>query len=51
SSSIPLTIASELPGKLEGDHTMVMSGFGAGLSWGAVMMQMHDCKVLPVFDY
>ena len=51
SSSIPLTIASELPGKLEGDHTVVMSGFGAGLSWGAVMMQMHDCKVLPVFDY
>lgn len=51
STSIPLTVASELSGRLDGDHTVVMSGFGAGLSWGAVLLQMRDCKVSPVFDY
>ena len=51
STSIPLTVASELNGRLDGDHTVVMSGFGAGLSWGAALLQMRDCKVSPVFDY
>ena len=29
SASVPLTISSELAGSLDGDHTVVMSGFGA----------------------
>lgn len=51
SASVPLTIASELHGRLNGDHTVVMSAFGAGLSWGAAMVRMHDCKVSPVIEY
>ena len=51
SASVPLTISSELCGKLDGDHTMLMSGFGAGLSWGSVLLSMHDCKVSPVIEY
>ena len=51
SASVPLTISSELCGKLDGDHTMLMSGFGAGLSWGSALMSMHDCKVSPVIEY
>ena len=51
STSVPLTIVSELAGKLEDKHTVVLSAFGAGLSWGAAMLQMCDCKVSPVFDY
>ena len=51
SASIPLTIASELAGKLEGKHSLMMSGFGAGLSWGSAFMQMNDCKVSPVIEY
>jgi 3-oxoacyl-[acyl-carrier-protein] synthase-3 len=51
SSSVPLTIASELSGKLDGDHKMMLSAFGAGLSWGAVLMPMRDCKVSPVIEY
>jgi len=51
SASVPLTIASELNGQLNGQHTMVMSAFGAGLSWASAIMQMHDCKVSPVIDY
>ena len=51
STSVPLTISSELAGKLDGSHTMVLSAFGAGLSWAAAMMQVNDCKVSPVIDY
>ena len=51
SSSVPLTISSELCGALDGDHKVVMSAFGAGLSWGAAIMQMRDCKVSPVIEY
>ena len=51
SASVPLTIASELNGRLDGSHAVVMSAFGAGLSWGAAILQMRDCNVSPVFDY
>ncbi len=51
SSSVPLTIASELCGKLNGSKTLVMSAFGAGLSWGAAVMATQDCKVFPVVEY
>jgi 3-oxoacyl-[acyl-carrier-protein] synthase-3 len=51
SASVPLTISSELNGRLMGDHKVVMSAFGAGLSWGAAIMQMHNCNVSPVIEY
>lgn len=51
SASVPLTIASELVGRLDGDHTLLMSAFGAGLSWGSAIMQMRDCKVSQVIEY
>jgi len=51
STSVPLTISSELNGKLDGTHTVLLSAFGAGLSWAAAIMQMRDCHVSPVFDY
>ena len=51
SASVPLTISSELSGRLGGSHTVVMSAFGAGLSWGAAIMQVIDCKVSPVIEY
>ncbi|MBQ9555333.1 MAG: ketoacyl-ACP synthase III [Muribaculaceae bacterium] len=51
SASVPLTIASELAGKLDGVHEVMLSAFGAGLSWGAAIMQMRDCHVSPVIEY
>lgn len=51
SASVPLTIASELCGRLNGDHTVMMSGFGAGLSWGSALVSMRDCNVTPVIEY
>jgi len=51
SASVPLTIASELCGKLDGDKKLILSAFGAGLSWGSALLQSRDCKVSPVFEY
>ena len=51
SASVPLTIASELSGKLDGTHTVVLSAFGAGLSWGSALLHTRDCNVSPVIEY
>lgn len=51
SASVPLTIASELSGKLNGTHTVMLSAFGAGLSWGSAIMTTRDCNVSPVIEY
>jgi 3-oxoacyl-[acyl-carrier-protein] synthase-3 len=51
SASVPLTIASELCGCLDGDHEVLLSAFGAGLSWGSALIQMRNCKVSPVIEY
>jgi 3-oxoacyl-[acyl-carrier-protein] synthase-3 len=51
SASVPLTISSELSGKLGGKNTVVLSAFGAGLSWGSAVIQMNDSKVSPVIEY
>lgn len=51
SASVPLTISSELNGRLDGDNLVLMSGFGAGLSWGSALMNMRDCNVSPVIEY
>jgi len=51
SASVPLTVVSELCDKLDGSNTIIMSAFGAGLSWGAAIMRTIGCKISPVFDY
>ena len=51
STSVPLTIVSELEGKLnDGDH-VVMCGFGAGLSWGVAYLVFNGCHISPVIEY
>ena len=51
SPSIPLTISSELAGQLIDSKKVVMCGFGAGLSWGAVYYEFSRCKVSEVIEY
>ena len=51
STSVPLTIVSELKDKLNNDDRIVMSGFGAGLSWGTAMLTMKGCHISPVIEY
>lgn len=50
SASIPLTICSELSGRRNNER-FVLCGFGAGLSWGTVLMTLYDCNILPVIEY
>ena len=49
SPSIPLTISSELANQDLTDA--IVSGFGAGLSWGTAHINLADCKVSPVIEY
>lgn len=51
STSVPLTIVSELYDKLKDGSRVVMSGFGAGLSWGTARVVFHGCKISPIIEY
>ena len=50
SASIPLTISSELAGK-DDLKNVIISGFGAGLSWATAYLSLENCKITKVFDY
>ncbi|MDR1373239.1 MAG: ketoacyl-ACP synthase III [Dysgonamonadaceae bacterium] len=49
SASIPLTISSELAGKQP--KSVILCGFGAGLSWGTTLLSLEKCNILQVIDY
>ena len=51
STSVPLTIVSELHDKMKDGDRIVMAGFGAGLSWGVAKVTMNGCKISPVIEY
>lgn len=51
STSVPLTIVSELHDKMKDGDRVVMCGFGAGLSWGTARVVFNKCKISPVIDY
>ena len=51
SASIPLTIASELKDKYPKRRNVILSGFGAGLSWGSVLLDLTKCNISPVIEY
>lgn len=51
STSVPLTIVSELHNKMKDGDKVVMAGFGAGLSWGVAKVTMYGCKISPVIEY
>ena len=51
SASIPLTIVSELYEAYPERRRVVISGFGAGLSWGSVLLDLTPCRISPIQDY
>ena len=51
STSVPLTIVSELCDKLKDGDRVLMSGFGAGLSWGTARVVFDGCHISPVIEY
>lgn len=48
SASIPLTIVTQLQGKLQNPIKFVCCGFGVGLSWGTVAFEMENVVVPEV---
>ena len=49
SASIPLTIVSELKGKISNKRILI-SGFGAGLSWGNAIIDFKDCHISELLE-
>ena len=50
SASIPLTIVSELHNAYPQRKNVVLSGFGAGLSWGSVLLNLEQCKISSIIE-
>jgi 3-oxoacyl-[acyl-carrier-protein] synthase-3 len=52
SASIPLTIVSELKNEVESKKlTFVLCGFGVGLSWGSVSLEMNHIVCPELIEY
>lgn len=51
SASIPLTIVSEMRDGYKERSRTILSGFGAGLSWGSVMLDLSKCAISELIEY
>lgn len=52
SASIPLTLCSEMSSEAYPEREQViLSGFGAGLSWGSVLVDLSKTTINPVIEY
>ena len=51
SASIPLTIVSELKNSYPNRERVVLSGFGAGLSWCSVLLDLRQCRISDLIEY
>lgn len=51
SASIPLTLVTELKNKFPERKRVVLSGFGAGLSWGSVLLDLSQCNISDLIEY
>jgi 3-oxoacyl-[acyl-carrier-protein] synthase-3 len=50
SVSIPLTIVSQLKDKLKGTNTLLLSGFGVGMSWASAILPLTDCFIPDLIE-
>lgn len=51
SASIPITIISELEKIIsDGRTTLLLSGFGVGLSWGSLILNLNNVICLPIIE-
>jgi 3-oxoacyl-[acyl-carrier-protein] synthase-3 len=52
SPTIPLTLVSRLGYKSNHDKCKIlMSGFGAGLSWGTAVLDLSNCHISNLIEY
>ena len=50
SVSVPLTIVSELKGKLNGNKTLMLSAFGVGMTWASAIASFVDTKISDIVE-
>lgn len=50
SVSVPLTIVSELRGKMEGSKTLMLSAFGVGMTWASAIASFVDTKISEIVE-
>lgn len=50
SVSVPLTIVSELQGKLNGQKQVLLSAFGVGMTWATGIVPFVDCKISDIVE-
>lgn len=51
SASIPMTLVTELKSALENNsNTLLLSGFGVGLSWGSAILPVANITVSPLIE-
>jgi 3-oxoacyl-[acyl-carrier-protein] synthase-3 len=50
SVSVPITIVSELRGKLNGHKDILMSAFGVGMTWATGIIALEDCKISEIVE-
>jgi 3-oxoacyl-[acyl-carrier-protein] synthase-3 len=51
SATIPLTIVTQLSEHLKNNNKKILlSGFGAGLSWGTAILNFNECKTSTLVE-
>lgn len=50
SVSVPLTMVSELKGKLDGKKEILLSAFGVGMTWATGIVPFVDCKISDIVE-
>lgn len=50
SVSVPLTIVSELQGKLDGNKELLLTAFGVGMTWATAIVPFVDCKISNIVE-
>lgn len=50
SVSVPLTIVSELKDKMQGNHELLLSAFGVGMTWATGFVPFYDCKISDIVE-
>ena len=50
SVSVPLTIISELKGKLDGKKELLLSAFGVGMTWATGLVSFCDCNISDIVE-
>ncbi|MBP5505190.1 MAG: ketoacyl-ACP synthase III [Bacteroidales bacterium] len=50
SVSVPLTIVSELKGKLNGKKDLLLTAFGVGMTWATGVVPFVDCNISDIVE-